>query len=291
MRVILFALMLPAVAALAAEPSPSYRDWLTFQKDMKAFASGPTGMYAAQDMQEVNPGDTLHLPLTTELETLRWAKGTRTEALLNLKYEKGRMTASGDGLKPADLLQLKDRTLPLPDGLIVKVSDFHDPTLKVWLYNPKLPAKRGFKGLSFFPYDARGEIEGTFHPEQAPQAVSYIDSREQQGTMYDVGTLDVRIAGKPYALRTMSYKKSWKEIDTLLVLLKDQTSGKTTYGGGRVVDVSIPAGKPPQTVTLNLNMAYSFLCAHSNFYNCPLVLTNYVDAPLEYGEKYPPSIL
>jgi hypothetical protein len=118
------------------------------------------------------------------------------------------MSVTGEGLQPADLLQVKERTMTLPNGLIVKVSEFHHPTLKVWLYNPKLPAKRGFAGLSFFPYDAQGEIEGTFHPKQAPTAVSYIDSREQQGTMYDVGTLDVQIAGKPYALRTMSYMRS-----------------------------------------------------------------------------------
>jgi hypothetical protein len=114
-------------------------------------------MYAAQDMQEVNPGP-LHLPLAAELD----------------------------------------------------------------------------------PYDAHGEMKGTFHPKQAPEVVSYV-SREPQGVMYDEGTLHVQVAGKP-----------------------------------------------PQTVTLNLNMAYSFLCAHSNFYNYPLVLTNYVDVPLEYGEKYPP---
>ncbi len=37
-------------------------------------------------------------------------------------------------------------------------------------------------------------------------------------------------------------------------------------------------------------MAYSFLCAHSEFYNCPLVLTNRVDADLTYGEKFPPRM-
>src|SRR6185436_11945599 len=68
----------------------------------------------------------------------------------------------------------------------------------------------------------------------------------------------------------------------------DRTSGKTTYGGGRVVDIAIAKGSPPQEITFDLNTAYSFLCAHSDAFNCPLVLTNNVDVALKYGEKYPP---
>ncbi len=108
--------------------------------------------------------------------------------------------------------------------------------------------------------------------------------------MYVVGTIQMQIAGKPYDLKAYSYKRTWDKIDALLLLLKDRTSGKTTYGGGRVVDIHIPPGAPPPTVTVNLNMAYSFLCAHSDYYNCPLVLTNKIDAELSYGEKYPPLI-
>jgi hypothetical protein len=39
-----------------------------------------------------------------------------------------------------------------------------------------------------------------------------------------------------------------------------------------------------------INTAYSFLCAHSEYYNCPLVLTNVIDTELNYGEKYPPLV-
>jgi hypothetical protein len=88
----------------------------------------------------------------------------------------------------------------------------------------------------------------------------------------------------------IQYQKSWDDIEALLILLKDRTSGKTTYAGGRVVEVPFPKGTPPNQMTIDLNRAYSFLCAHSSFYNCPIVLTNYVDAALNYGEKYPPLL-
>jgi uncharacterized protein (DUF1684 family) len=89
-------------------------------------------------------------------------------------------------------------------------------------------------------------------------------------------------------LKTYSYQKSWDEIDALLILLKDRTSGKTTYAGGRVSEAHFQNGSVPNNLTIDLNRAYSFLCAHSSFYNCPLVLTHYIDTELNFGEKYPP---
>lgn len=283
------------LACAAAQANPP-EEWLAFQEEFKVFAAGPTGMYAAQDMQEVNPGDTMHLPSAKAPDTLRWARGAAQDGQALVEYRNGQLLLSGPGLQQADLLQVKGRQLPLPGGLIVKASPLRGQTLKLWLYNPALPAQRQFKGLAYFPYDPRGEVQGTFRRNEVPAPVNYLDSRDQQGVMYDVGSVAVQIEGQPYSLKAFSYKKSWDEIDELLVLLKDRTSGKTTYGGGRVVDVPLPKdpkdpkGAPVQTLKLNLNMAYSFLCAHSNYYNCPLVLTSYVDADLNFGEKYPPLL-
>jgi hypothetical protein len=103
--------------------------------------------------------------------------------------------------------------------------------------NPGDTAERRFKSLAFFDYDRRGVIQGSLHRYETPAAVSYLDSRDEEGTMYVMGTLE---------------------------------------------------GTPPERVTIDLNRTYSFLCAHSIFYNCPLVLTTRIDADLNYGEKYPP---
>jgi uncharacterized protein (DUF1684 family) len=160
--------------------------------------------------------------------------------------------------------------------------------LKLWLYNPKLVAKRDFNGLAYFPYDPKGLVPAKFHRNDVPRGVNYLDSRDHAGVMYVVGSLEMQIDGKPYELKAFSYKNAWSDIDGVLLLVRDRTSGKTTYGGGRVVEVAFPKGEPPQTVTVNFNMAYSFLCAHSQFYNCPLILAAPIDAELNYGEKYPP---
>ena len=54
------------------------------------------------------------------------------------------------------------------------------------------------------------------------------------------------------------------------------------------ITVRGPSGDVAQTITFDANTAYSFLCAHSAYFNCPLVLANSLDVELEFGEKYPP---
>jgi hypothetical protein len=255
----------------SAAADSGYQDWLEMKKTFADYAAGPTGYYAIQDMKELKPGDSISL-----------------NASAHIQYKDNKAILSGAGISPTDLLQLENRQLQLPSGLIVRVSPLHETALKAWLYDPKLPARRHFKSLTYFDYDPRGVLQGKFTRFATPAAQSYLDSRDEEGTMYVMGTLQLQIDGKPYELKTYSYKQNWADIEALLILLKDRTSGKTTYGGGRVVEVNFPKGAPPATMTVNLNTAYSFLCAHSNFYNCPLVLASTVDSELRYGEKYPP---
>ena len=280
-------LVLLALPCLAAEPA-GYQEWLQFKKDLAELAGGPTGMYAIQDMMELSAGETAHLP-ANKTKSLRWSKTPPSATLVAVEYVEKRALASGPGMQPTDLLQPKGKTLPLGNGLAVKATLLREQKLKLWLYDARLPAQRKFKELDYFPYDAKGRITAPFRRNEQPVAVSYLDSRDEAGTMYEVGVIDAVLDGKQLPLKTFSYRNDWKDIDFLLLLLRDRTSGKTTYGGGRVVEIAIPKGAPPATVTFDLNMAYSFLCAHSDFYNCPLVLTNRVDADLTFGEKYPPK--
>lgn len=286
MRRLLYGLLVLLTLPSQAADTAGYQEWLKFKQAMDAEAGGPTGMYAIQDMIELSAGESAHLPANKK-DKLRWSKAPPSASIATVKYADQRATVSGPGIQASDLLQLQGKALPLGNGLAAKGTLLREKTLKLWLYDAKLPAQKHFKQLDFFPYDPRGRITGRFRRNEQPVAMSYLDSREQAGTMYDVGVIEAPIEGKQYDLRTVSYRNNWNEIDVLMLLLRDRTSGKTTYGGGRVVEISIPKGAPPATLTFDLNMAYSFLCAHSEFYNCPLVLTNRVGVELPFGEKYP----
>jgi hypothetical protein len=284
-KVIFYALLLflPAYA----NDSPHYQEWLDFRKAFAEELGGPTGIYSIQDMLELDPGEDAYLS-SGAVDTLRWVKSPPPTSIAQVQFKGRQARIVGPGIHERDLLQPPGEALALPNGLTVRGTLLRERVLKLWLYNANLPARKGFKGPDYFPYDPRGVITGAFRSNERPVPMSYLDSRQQAGTMYVVGTLQARIEGKTYDLKTYSYRKNWNEIEALLLLLRDRTSGTTTYEGGRVVDIHIPKGSPPQAVTFDLNTAYSFLCAHSEYFNCPLVLTNNLDVELKFGEKHPP---
>ncbi len=288
MRQVIFCAFLLVCLRAHADDSQHYRDWLAFKKAFAEEVSGPTGIYAIQHMLELNSGESAYLS-SGDVDGLRWVKTTPSTTIAHVQFNERRALIRGPAIEEQDLLQPVGEPLTLPNGLTVRGTLLREKILKLWLYNPKLPARKGFTALDYYPYDPGGVITGAFRRSAQPVTMSYLDSREQAGTMYIVGTLQARIEGKTYDLKTYSYRNDWKEIDALLLLLRDRTSGKTTYGGGRVVDIRIPKGSPPRTITFDLNTAYSFLCAHSEYFNCPLVLANSLDVELEFGEKYPPS--
>lgn len=282
------ALLLLSLASTArtADLDP-HQQWLAFVQGAGLNAAGPIGMYAIQDMQELTPGKTLYLP-RAERAALRWSDQAADDAVLRVEYKDKEVLASGKGVERVDLMRLPGRQIVLADRLTVRVSPLGSDALKLWLYNPDLVEQRKFRGLDFYPYDAKGVTSATFKRNEKPEPVNYLDSRERAGIMYVVGTATLTVDGKPVAIKAYSYQSNWADIEALLLLFRDRTAGKGTYGGGRVVDVTIPKGAPPEKITVNFNLAYSFLCAHSEFYNCPLALAERVDAALPYGEKYPP---
>jgi len=64
---------------------------------------------------------------------------------------------------------------------------------------------------------------------------------------------------------------------------RDSTSGKTSYGAGRYLDIE---ANSDGSVTLDFNMAYNPYCAYSDSYSCPLPPhENWLTVPIEAGEK------
>lgn len=317
MRRMLLSLLLAATAtpAAAADLTP-HQQWLSFVQGAGYNAAGPTGMYAIQDMKLLAPGSVAYLPPAEKTSAQKWSDQAPAEAAIRVEFKDGQALLSGPGLTTTDLLKAPQRTLNLPNRLTVRAS-FLDTSLKLWLYNPDLVQEHQFRGLDFFAFDPTGVVSASFTRNEQPVPVNYLDSREHAGVMYVVGTVKLPLAGKTHTLKAYSYEKDSSKIGGVLLLLKDKTSGKSSYGGGRVVEVELPKaaapngepskdvaskdtpstaltkdvpskGTTPATVTVNLNLTYSFLCAHSDFYNCPLSLTDRVDAELAYGEKYPP---
>jgi uncharacterized protein (DUF1684 family) len=73
--------------------------------------------------------------------------------------------------------------------------------------------------------------------------------------------------------------------DYLFIPMKDQTSGKETYGAGRYLDASIKDIKDGK-IALDFNKLYNPYCAFSEGYSCPIPpKENHLPVRIEAGEK------
>jgi uncharacterized protein (DUF1684 family) len=73
--------------------------------------------------------------------------------------------------------------------------------------------------------------------------------------------------------------------DHLFLPFMDKTTGVSTYGTGRFMDITKPEGS---TMVLDFNYAYNPYCAYTDGYSCPITpQENYIDIEVNAGIKGP----
>ena len=67
------------------------------------------------------------------------------------------------------------------------------------------------------------------------------------------------------------------------VLVADLTNGNRSYGGGRFLDLKIPAG---EIMIIDFNKAYNPYCAYNHKYSCPIPPeVNHMDIEIPAGVR------
>ncbi len=97
---------------------------------------------------------------------------------------------------------------------------------------------------------------------------------------------DFELKGKNLRLLILEPWES-NEPKQLFVPFADETSGNTTYGGGRYLNVEKPTGNSQaNSILLDFNLAYNPYCAYNSKFVCPIPpKENYLDISIEAGEK------
>jgi len=100
------------------------------------------------------------------------------------------------------------------------------------------------------------------------------------------GRVSFRHKGKEYHLNVYQnielVKKPGFE-KHLFIPFNDETNGKTTYGGGRFLDVT-ETGE--DTLLIDFNKAYNPYCAYNHKYSCPIPPeANNLEITIKAGEK------
>lgn len=151
-----------------------------------------------------------------------------------------------------------------------------------------LPKKaiRKFEGLDFYPIDSSYQVIAKLQltPAAVPLTMSTSDNRSRPFKRYGIASFLYN--GRQYELPVYKsivvFDPEYK--DYLFIPFTDQTSGYTSYGGGRYLDIRIPEN--PDRFIIDFNKAYNPYCAYSANYSCPIPpAENYLDFEVKAGVK------
>jgi uncharacterized protein (DUF1684 family) len=160
---------------------------------------------------------------------------------------------AGVTIKPnTDILaigRIKFFLIQRPDGLAVRVKD-NDSA-----------ARREFTHLNWFPIDPSWRFEARYTAFEQPETIlldTQAGGRQQHSSP---GYVTFRKEGRDYRLDPVL------EGERLFFVIRDQTSGTSTYGGARFLYADLPRDNK---VVLDFNQAINPPCVFTPHATCPL---------------------
>jgi len=122
-------------------------------------------------------------------------------------------------------------------------------------------ARKHFQGLSWYPVDRSWRIEAKYIAWDKPHTLVFHNTIGQQETEPSPGYVTFEKDGQAYRLEPMV------DEGKLFFVLRDKTSGKTTYGASRFLYAEEPKNG---VVILDFNKAENPPCAFTAYATCPL---------------------
>ncbi|MEV0942780.1 DUF1684 domain-containing protein [Micromonospora wenchangensis] len=186
-----------------------------------------------------------------------------------------------------DVLDWRERTaaLYLSDTDLAGFRAARDELFRSHPASP-LPAadRAGFPGLGWFPPDPGAVVEAPLRPASGTET---IDTGGPDGV---VSYRRVAVAETPWGPLTVWWIEAYG--GGLFVPVRDGTSGRETYGGGRYLTDTVKGtfGRgltvlPGHRVRLDANYLYNPSCAYDDTWACPLAPPeNRLATPIRAGE-------
>ena len=143
-----------------------------------------------------------------------------------------------------------------------------------------------FEKLDFFKIDTNFRVVAklSFPKDSKPFKMKTNTDRLPIYKLFAVASF--KLNGKPYKLNIYQNQKlmltdDYK--DYLFLPFTDLTNGKSTYGGGRYIDLEIPEG---DTMVIDFNKAYNPFCAYNDKFSCPIPpKENHLNVEIKAGVK------
>lgn len=145
---------------------------------------------------------------------------------------------------------------------------------------------RNFNGLEFFPISNKFKVTAKLTETKDRPIFKFPTTTDRIAVYEKYGVISFSLDGKDLQLDIYKDKTPSEGYENHLFLpFLDGTNGKTSYAGGRFIDVlttDIIDGK----IEIDFNKAYNPYCAYSDRYSCPITpRNNYLDVEVEAGVK------
>ncbi len=152
--------------------------------------------------------------------------------------------------------------------------------------SPLLPSDReAFQGLTYFPYDSTLVFRLNLQPMLAQDTIRMVTSTGEARPFIPYGTFRFDVQGRGSVLTVFKPVGEDATPGHLFLPFSDQTSGRSTYGGGRYIDLDEDASG---VFTLDFNHAYHPYCVYNPSYSCPVPpRENRLGVPISAGERLP----
>lgn len=271
-----------------SEEPADWREWQARRTESIAGTNGWTTLVARYWLSEgqtfAGSDPTSQLVLPEKHAPARIGVFTRTGKTVRFEAEPG-VVATVDGL-PIRRVDLRTDIDNQPSRLVVGSLSFviieRGDRLGVRVRDPESPARLGFKGLRYFPYDASWRIAGHFDPYSPTRTLRVPDVIGGIQEFPSPGAVVFSRAGVEHRLDVVEEKGA----DQYFVIFKDQTAGKSTYAAGRFLYVSKPDASG--RVVIDFNRAYTPPCGFTPFATCPMPpRQNWLPIAIKAGERRP----
>lgn len=134
-----------------------------------------------------------------------------------------------------------------------------------------------FSGLSYFDPNPAMTFDGHFEPLDGLM-VSIESTAGTSSGYHKLGTLEVDVLGSRYRFTVLDDGDG-----NPFIPFGDATNGRSTYGGGRYVPVTLGDGG---SGTIDFDLAHNPFCVYDEEFVCPLPPPeNRIAGPIEAGEK------
>ncbi len=152
------------------------------------------------------------------------------------------------------------------------------------IMDPRAPlGESDFKHVHYFKPKRKYVCSARFTPFESMDTVSMPTSSGKIKYFLRAGRLEFAVDGK--AGNLTAFRSTQGDAKVYFIPFKDKSNGKSTYGGGRYLEL-LPEQFSGLQAELDFNKAYNPWCAYSDNFNCPIPpIENNLAICIKAGEK------